>query len=174
MTSPELAARLTSHFRTSDASFCTSLLQAASALALHTDMLTDMPCRSCSSSGASSNGAASDAGSTSTSSGDGGQNGASSHSQGDGAPTVSASRPRPSDAELAAALSTVRLDAVLARGTARGGNGSGNGDGGGGGGSVSAAAALDVVQDWASILSLGEQQRLAFARSASVLSCLAP
>ncbi len=173
MTSPGLTARLTSHFRSSDASFCTSLLQAANALALHTDMHTDMPCRSCSSSGASSNGAASDAGSTSTSSGDGVQNGASS--QGDGAPTVSASRPRPSDAELAAALSTVRLDAVLARGTASGRNGSGNGDGGGGGGgSGSAAAALDVVQDWASILSLGEQQRLAFARSASVLSCLAP
>lgn len=123
----------------------------------------------CSSSGASSNGAASDAGSTS--SGDGGQNGASC--QGDGAPTVSASRPRPSDAELTAALSTVRLDAVLARGTASGGNGSGNGDGGGGG-SGCAAGALDVVQDWASILSLGEQQRLAFARSALVLSCLAP
>lgn len=42
-----------------------------------------------------------------------------------------------------------------------------NGSGGGGG-----ARGLDATADWASMLSLGEQQRLAFARYASFQSML--
>lgn len=53
-----------------------------------------------------------------------------------------AARPLPSDLELRAALRVVQLGPLLDR---IGGN-------------------LDAVADWASILSLGEQQRLAFAR----------
>ena len=50
-------------------------------------------------------------------------------------------RPRPSDADLQAVLSRVRLGALLER------------EGG-----------LDAEVDWSGVLSLGEQQRLAFAR----------
>lgn len=58
-------------------------------------------------------------------------------------------RPPPSSAELEAALRTVRLGVLLDRADPSG--------------RVSGAG-LDATADWSSILSLGEQQRLAFAR----------
>jgi len=67
-------------------------------------------------------------------------------------------RPPPGDGELADALRRVRLGALLQR------DGSGAAAGGRGGGGGGAPAGLDAVADWASMLSLGEQQRLAFAR----------
>ena len=88
-------------------------------------------------------------------------------------PSSQPARPPPGDAELADALRRVRLGALLDRNSsgeagnghsgAAGLNGSSNGaaDGGGGG-----ARGLDATADWASMLSLGEQQRLAFARYA--------
>jgi ABC-type uncharacterized transport system fused permease/ATPase subunit len=60
------------------------------------------------------------------------------------------SKPRPSDDELEAALRAVRLGVLLDRADTSG--------------RVSGGRGLDAVADWASILSLGEQQRLAFAR----------
>lgn len=63
-------------------------------------------------------------------------------------PTTS-TRPPPTDAQMEAALRTVRLGVLLDRADP-----SGRVQGTG----------LDAVADWAAILSLGEQQRLAFAR----------
>ena len=91
----------------------------------------------------------------------------------DPSPSPQSVRPPPGDAELVDALRRVRLGALLSRsvnagqnGTARA-SGSQNGGGGGGGGAGGAGGCgLDAVADWASMLSLGEQQRLAFARCA--------
>ena len=58
-------------------------------------------------------------------------------------------RPTPTDAELEAALRTVRLGVLLDRADPSG---------------QVAGAGLGAVADWSAILSLGEQQRLAFAR----------
>ena len=55
----------------------------------------------------------------------------------------------PSDADLSSALKRVQLGQLVNR----------IGDGG-----ASGPTGLDAVADWASTLSLGEQQRLAFAR----------
>ncbi|KAK9814036.1 hypothetical protein WJX73_009771 [Symbiochloris irregularis] len=55
-------------------------------------------------------------------------------------------RPPPSDAQLAAVLERVQLGQLLQR-------------------QPGTAAGLDQVEEWASMLSLGEQQRLAFARA---------
>jgi hypothetical protein len=57
----------------------------------------------------------------------------------------------------------VRLGALLQR-DGSGGSVSGRGGGAGGGAASGAPSGLDAVADWASMLSLGEQQRLAFAR----------
>lgn len=57
-------------------------------------------------------------------------------------------RSPPSDAQLAAVLDQVQLSQLLQR-------------------QQSNTASLDQIEDWASILSLGEQQRLAFARLAN-------
>ena len=79
-------------------------------------------------------------------------------------PSSEPARPPPGDAELADALQRVRLGALLSRSGGAGQNGAAgagspqNGRAGGHG--------LDAVADWASMLSLGEQQRLAFARCA--------
>jgi ABC-type uncharacterized transport system fused permease/ATPase subunit len=59
-------------------------------------------------------------------------------------------RPRPSDAELASVLRKVNLGSLLDRGADTSGRVSGSG--------------LDATADWSSMLSLGEQQRLAIAR----------
>ncbi|GBF88477.1 hypothetical protein Rsub_01190 [Raphidocelis subcapitata] len=83
--------------------------------------------------------------------------------------------PRPDDAALEAALQKVQLSSLLerCRVAARAGRGSGGGGGGaagsGGGGSGisgggAGASPLDCVAEWSQLLSLGEQQRLAFAR----------
>ena len=56
-------------------------------------------------------------------------------------------RPPPDDAQLVSVLQRVQLGHILQR---HGGS----------------AASLDQTEDWASVLSLGEQQRLAFARCA--------
>ena len=61
----------------------------------------------------------------------------------------------PSDADLEDALRRVRLEALLQRSAPSGGNGAGPPTG------------LDWAADWAGMLSLGEQQRLAFARCGS-------
>jgi hypothetical protein len=74
---------------------------------------------------------------------------------GNGAKPAS-SRPIPSDAELEEALRQVRLDALLSRASPSSSGNSSNGSG--------AAIGLECMADWAGILSLGEQQRLAFAR----------
>lgn len=69
----------------------------------------------------------------------------------------------PADADLAEALRKVRLGVLLERTFAAGG--SGNRSGNGSNGAVETPTnGLDCVADWASVLSLGEQQRLAFAR----------
>ena len=85
--------------------------------------------------------------------------------------------PKPSDEELKAALRRVNLGYLIDREAnesfAEGGGGGGGDEEEGGGGADSGAASssrrstnvgLDAVGDWSSILSLGEQQRLAFAR----------
>ena len=59
--------------------------------------------------------------------------------------------PRPSDSELESMLRQVRLGLLLSR-SSPGSNGSG------------ARTGLDNLADWGGVLSLGEQQRLAFAR----------
>lgn len=59
----------------------------------------------------------------------------------------------------------MRLDALLERSSPTAAGSSSNGTG--------PATGLDTMADWAGILSLGEQQRLAFARSALVLFCVA-
>ncbi|EEH55828.1 ATP-binding cassette superfamily, partial [Micromonas pusilla CCMP1545] len=64
--------------------------------------------------------------------------------------------PEPSDDELRAALDRVNLGYLLTRGA--------NNNGAGAGDDVGENVGLDATGDWASILSLGEQQRLAFAR----------
>ena len=56
------------------------------------------------------------------------------------------------------ASASLHLGYLLTRGANNNGNGNGNGDGGAGN------VGLDATGDWSSILSLGEQQRLAFAR----------
>lgn len=65
--------------------------------------------------------------------------------------------PEWTDDRLLDVLRRVRLDGLAARGTYEG-------DKGGDLSPSSTACALDLVQDWADILSLGEQQRLGFAR----------
>jgi ABC-type uncharacterized transport system fused permease/ATPase subunit len=77
-------------------------------------------------------------------------------------------RPQPSDVELEDALRRVRLEALLDRSTppststsAFTGSTAAAGSGSNGAGPVTG---LDCMVDWAGILSLGEQQRLAFAR----------
>lgn len=65
-------------------------------------------------------------------------------------------RPCPSDSELEEALKQVRLDVLLERSPPSAVTSSSNGAG--------PATGLDSMADWAGILSLGEQQRLAFAR----------
>lgn len=105
----------------------------------------------------------------------------SSSSSGRGGVGPHAVRSAPSDGDLVAALAAVRLTGVLDRhvsaveraalasgsmttnGSANGSSSEGD-NGGMAGGGVGAGSALDVVADWATILSLGEQQRLAFAR----------
>ena len=85
--------------------------------------------------------------------------------------------PKPSDEELKAALRRVNLGYLIDREAnesfAEGGGGGGGDEEEGGGGADSGAVSssrrstnvgLDAVGDWSSILSLGEQQRLAFAR----------
>ena len=85
--------------------------------------------------------------------------------------------PKPSDEELKAALRRVNLGYLIDREAnesfAEGGGVGGGDEEEGGGGADSGAASssrrstnvgLDAVGDWSSILSLGEQQRLAFAR----------
>eukprot|EP00798_Chlamydomonas_sp_ICE-L_P008065 gene8065-1304_t len=68
----------------------------------------------------------------------------------DGAvPSEAPARAAPSDAEVLAMLRTVRLESVLLRYDTQGTGG---------------LSALDKVIDWAASLSLGEQQRLAWAR----------
>ena len=62
-------------------------------------------------------------------------------------------KPLPSDAALEEVLHKVRLGLLLKRSSSGGANVR-NGDGKG----------LDTLADWGGILSLGEQQRLAFAR----------
>lgn len=82
----------------------------------------------------------------------------------------------PSDAELEEVLRQVRLEALLERsaqppassGGRSGGSGLGNGSHSGSNG-TGPATGLECAADWAGILSLGEQQRLAFARCASSL-----
>jgi len=71
---------------------------------------------------------------------------------------VAGCAPKPDDAALVDALERVNLGYLLRRGS---GVDSPGGDSPGG---DSLAAGLDAVGDWSSILSLGEQQRLAFAR----------
>ena len=71
---------------------------------------------------------------------------------------VEGCRPKPGDDELAAALESVNLGYLLTRGA---NNSGGNGGNIGGAGDC---VGLNATGDWASILSLGEQQRLAFAR----------
>lgn len=66
--------------------------------------------------------------------------------------------PKPTDDELAAALERVNLGYLLTRGANNGGDVRNGGSRNGGG------VGLDATGDWSSILSLGEQQRLAFAR----------
>ena len=65
-------------------------------------------------------------------------------------------RPCPSDSELEEALRQVRLDALRERAPPSAASSSSNG--------AAPATGLDAMADWAGILSLGEQQRLAFAR----------
>ena len=66
------------------------------------------------------------------------------------------SRRPPGDEELRAVLAQVRLSPLLQRcGPSASANSNGNG---------SAAVGLECRADWAAMLSLGEQQRLAFAR----------
>ena len=84
--------------------------------------------------------------------------------------------PKPSDEELKAALRRVNLGYLIDREAnesfAEGGGGGGGEEEGGGVADSGAASSsrrstnvgLDAVGDWSSILSLGEQQRLAFAR----------
>ena len=67
------------------------------------------------------------------------------------------SRRPPSDEELRTVLGQVRLAPLLQRCGPAASASSSNGDG-------SAAVGLDCRADWAAMLSLGEQQRLAFAR----------
>ena len=86
----------------------------------------------------------------------------------DPSPSLQPARPPPGDAELADALRRVRLGALLSRSGGAGQNGAA-----GAGGSQNGRAGghgLDAVADWASMLSLGEQQRLAFARCACMAS----
>ncbi|CAL8470471.1 g10013 [Coccomyxa elongata] len=85
----------------------------------------------------------------STSFGESSQNGTASHQH-------TSLRPLPSDSELEEALKQVRLDALLERSPPSAATSSSNGAG--------PATGLDSMADWAGILSLGEQQRLAFAR----------
>ena len=59
-------------------------------------------------------------------------------------------KPLPSDSDLERVLRQVRLGLLLDRGSASNGKNPGKG--------------LDHLADWSGILSLGEQQRLAFAR----------
>lgn len=66
-----------------------------------------------------------------------------------GTATPTSNRPRPTDLELIQVLERVRLTSVLERFSPS---------------SSSPAAALDVEMNWGAVLSLGEQQRLAFAR----------
>ena len=79
------------------------------------------------------------------------------HAGGSGMAAHSSS-PKPSDAALAEVLAAVRLGELLERCRPGGRGGNGNGSSG------SSSSALDHVADWSSMLSLGEQQRLAFAR----------
>ena len=67
------------------------------------------------------------------------------------------SRRPPNDEELRTVLGQVRLAPLLQRCGPPASASSSNGDG-------SAAVGLDCLADWAAMLSLGEQQRLAFAR----------
>ena len=69
---------------------------------------------------------------------------------------MTAKRP-PSDEELRTVLGQVRLSPLLQRCGPAASSSSSNGAG-------SAAVGLDCRADWAAMLSLGEQQRLAFAR----------
>ena len=66
--------------------------------------------------------------------------------------TASEIRERPSDAELESMLKYVRLGLLLERGSQSENGGQ------------PARKGLDNLADWGGILSLGEQQRLAFAR----------
>jgi ABC-type uncharacterized transport system fused permease/ATPase subunit len=96
--------------------------------------------------------------------------------EGGGGAAAAPVRAPPGDAELEAALRRVRLGPLLERcaGAVAGLGGpsadaEAHGCGGGTEGSTSSgggagASALDCVADWAQVLSLGEQQRLAFAR----------
>jgi len=84
------------------------------------------------------------------------------HAGGSGMAAHSSS-PKPSDAALAEVLAAVRLGELLERCRPGGRGGNGNGSSGSSS-SGSSSSALDHVADWSSMLSLGEQQRLAFAR----------
>ena len=77
---------------------------------------------------------------------------------------VAGCAPKPDDAALVDALERVNLGYLLRRGTSTNAEKEGETRLGSDLGWSELAAGLDAVGDWSSILSLGEQQRLAFAR----------